>query len=789
VEEYQDKPNFLVYVAYLGVYVVALNTVYLILPNEQLRWYLVGLLVVAVMSGFILSARHYITIGIMLDIAGLAVFIYYAYRIYLGWMAFGTYMGEMLAVMLVLRCFKLFRHQDFLPPLVISLTLMVFSAIPSFSAEYVYSLVGFILMLGLALFMASIDEFARLPRRRARRSRWEYTYDFLEDYAPVPTSRRTPGQLLRFLSPAAGATVPAALVAFLISSAFYFTVDHSRTPGVESTFLTAFSDIGFETDPAREAAMLTGVGAGTYARHYTGFDTEFDIAQGRLIENSTSTQTVMEVESNLPSYWRGKCFDTYTGRGWVQSEYTASATWSLDPPAGRRAEYHGEIGRALNDAGIRADPQIYKDEIRQKYRLMTDLPGILFTAYQPMVITLPVPAVVIDDTFSIYSPHAADSMVAGQEYEVVSRKHAFGHGDYLSAYDYNPADLRNDDPEFYARYTQLPERGTLEDPDSGFNFTRVRAKAYEITAGLDTVYARVRALERFLESQYNFSLNPPSAVPPEKDAIDFFLFDWESRRGHCEYFSTALAVLCRSIGIPSRVVTGYTTGGYNLLKNAYIVQERHAHAWVEMFWPEIGWVEFDPTPLGWYQGIGEKAAGGWLVFHNTMENLYVYDPRGQFREKVFPACFRAIAWSRHFLRQRELDFYEFVEPAIISTEKEREGSLWLLAGAFSLLLTSFVLRRLLEPKRIRKEAVRVGGKCLLRVRRGLIGRGIDPDLLATETDCALKAASLSERWGTAVGDLVEAYQSARYSGRKVTGKDLAAVRRSCRTASRIPRLL
>lgn len=791
----QDKPNFFVYLGFLFVYGVALNTVYLILPNEHLRWYLLGLLTLAVMTGYILSARHYITIGILLDIIGLVVFIYYAWQIYEDQMAFGTYLGEMLSVMLVLRCFKLFRYQDFLPPLVISLTLMVFSAIPSFSADFVYNLLGFLLALGFAMFLGSVDEFARLPRRKSRSSTWRYTYDFLEEYSPVPVSKQSGRELLRFVGPALRASVPAVLVAFIISSAFYFTVDHTHTPGSESPILSAFGSMGFDSDPDQETALLTGGISSDRARYYTGFDTEFNIAQGRLIENSTSTETVMEVESNLPSYWRGKCFDTYTGRGWIQSDEITRATWSLDPPAARRTQYHGEIGPELESEGIHPDPDFYsdeaRDEIRQVYYLETVLPGIVFTAYQPYEISMPVPGVVIDETFSIYPPPSADSMVPGQQYEVVSRKH-FAQGDWLSAHDYDPHDLSMEDPAFVDRYTQLPERGTMENPDEGFNFQRVRAKAYEVTAGLDTVYAKVRALEQHIKSQYRYSLNPPSAVPAESDAVDYFLFDWETRRGHCEYFSSSMAVLCRSIGIPARVVTGYTTGNFNLLRNRYIVQERHAHAWVEIFWPDVGWVEFDPTPQIWYRGIGEKAASGWLLFHNAVENLYVYDPRGYFRDRIFPAVQRitnrVIRAGRYQLNQVELSFYEVADPVVSRTKSDREGPLYLLAGAFSVLLLSFVLRRILDKERFRRDALRIGSRCLGRIRRGLLRKGVHAENIATETDCAAQAYRLSGEWGEKVERAANEYQSIRYSGRRVTGKDLAELRRACRQAVRIPRL-
>jgi transglutaminase-like putative cysteine protease len=784
----QEKPNFLVYVAWLGVFALAINTVYLVLPNEHMKWYLLGILVVAVMTGFIASNRYYASLGLILDIAGLATFLYYAYRIFLDRGSFGTYLGEMLAVMLVLRCFKLFRQQDFVFPLIISLTLIVFSAIPSFSADFVYSLLGFLLLMGVAMFLGSVDEFARLPGRKTRHSQLRYTYDFLDDYTPIPVSQKTPRQVLKFLRPALMSTVPVVFFAWMISSGLYFTVDHSLTPGTENDILTAFGSNNFTSDEGQESALLTGVVPNGQAQHYTGFDTEFNIAQGRLLENSTSTEVVMEVESNLPSYWRGKCFDTYTGRGWEQGDGIPVALMTLRDPSGRNKLYHGEVSSQpnLRGTGIDLDPQIYRNEIRQTYYLMTDLPRIVFAAYQPTEISLPVPGVRIDDTFTLVPPESSDSMVAGQTYQVVSSKMDFSNGAYLDAYDYDALKFAQEEPDFVSRYTQLPERGSLDDPQAGFDFTRIRAKAFEITAGADTVYQRVDALMRFLESNYNYSLNPPAAVPDTSDAVDYFLFDWDQKRGHCEYFSSALAVLCRSIGIPSRVATGYSTGTYSLLKNRYIVQARNAHAWVEIFWPEIGWVEFDPTPQGWAQGIGERAAGGWLVFHNMVENLYVYDPIGEFRTKIFPAILRGANLTRTFILQRELDFFDSVQPLLTRFQENRDEPLWILVMAFAILLLSYVTRRMFNSEYDKNLALFIGRKSILRIRRILLNKGFKPELLSTEMDCALQAGKISPEWGDSVRMVVDEYQYAVYSGRRVGQSNVSTLKKAARLASRVP---
>jgi hypothetical protein len=783
-----DKPNFLVYLAYLGVFAVALNTVFLVLPNDQMKWYLMGFLVVAVMTGVVLNPKHYVTIGLVLDLAGLITFGYYAWVISKDPSTFGTFFGEMLSVMLVLRTFKLFRNHDFLLPLIISLTLIVFAAIPSFSAEFVYNLLAFLVFLGIALFLGSIDEFARLPRQYTNRSQWSYTYDFLEEYKPIPLSHKKPVQLLSFTKPALKAAIPAVFFSFLISSGTYFTVDHTMAAYGDDSFLQAFGGGGIEADSGRQADLLTGNRMGNAAQHYVGFDTEFNIAGGRIEENSTSTEIVMEVESNLPSYWRGKAFDVYTGRGWKQSENIKSASWKLDPPVGQHSLYHADIKQPeIVAAGITPDPDIASDEIRQIFYLSKNLPGIVFTAYQPLELSMPIPAVKIDDTFTLLAPTSADSMVAGSKYSVVSKKH-IAQSEILKAHDYKLDELKESEPDFVSRYTELPERGQTSGDDLSFDFSRVRAKAFEITAGDKTVYGKLESLMNWLETNYTYSLNPPAAVPGEKDAVDYFLFDWEHKRGHCEYFSSSLAVLCRSIGIPARVVTGYAPGIYNLIKNRYVVQERHAHAWVEIFWPDLGWVEFDATPHTWYQGIGDTVSGTWVTFHNAMQELYVYNPRGYFTNKVFPAMARLWGQAGYFMNQRELDLFDTLNPLVLWVKKSTGIADLLLAAAIGCLLAIFALRRRHDFAQIQKDVKTSGTRCFRKIGRQLTKRGVPPEVLATEEDYAEEAVKMSASWGIAVRQLVNIYQDVRYSGRKTGLSDLANIKRACRVASRAPRM-
>lgn len=103
-----------------------------------------------------------------------------------------------------------------------------------------------------------------------------------------------------------------------------------------------------------------------------------------------------------------------------------------------------------------------------------------------------------------------------------------------------------------------------------------------------------KALEAWFHSgRFTYTLEPPR-VPGGQEPIGVFLF--ETRRGHCEYFASAMTVMCQLAGIPARVVSGYCGGDYNPVGQFYIVRQKHAHSWVEVFLPGRDWTTFDPTP-------------------------------------------------------------------------------------------------------------------------------------------------------------------------------------------------
>jgi hypothetical protein len=122
---------------------------------------------------------------------------------------------------------------------------------------------------------------------------------------------------------------------------------------------------------------------------------------------------------------------------------------------------------------------------------------------------------------------------------------------------------------------------------------RVRLLALKLTKDKPTIYQKVNALNNYLKTTYPYDLNIPP-FPEKAETTDYFLF--EAKRGYCEHFATALAVMCRTLGIPTCLVTGYAPGTYNPFLSLYEIRSCDAHAWTEALIPGIGWLPFDPTP-------------------------------------------------------------------------------------------------------------------------------------------------------------------------------------------------
>src|SRR5262245_52895708 len=142
--------------------------------------------------------------------------------------------------------------------------------------------------------------------------------------------------------------------------------------------------------------------------------------------------------------------------------------------------------------------------------------------------------------------------------------------------------ISEDSEQLSARYLQLPRN---LDP-------RIAQLATQITSVGKSTVEKAALLESYLKRNYSYTLS--LTWKPGPQPLSTFLFD--AKAGHCEYFASAMAIMLRAAGIPTRLVNGFLMGEYNSIGNDYIVRESDAHSWVEVYVPGAGWIEFDPTP-------------------------------------------------------------------------------------------------------------------------------------------------------------------------------------------------
>ena len=121
---------------------------------------------------------------------------------------------------------------------------------------------------------------------------------------------------------------------------------------------------------------------------------------------------------------------------------------------------------------------------------------------------------------------------------------------------------------------------------------RIGELARSFAAGASSDLERARAIERHLRSDFGYTLQLPDRETA--DPLAYFLFT--RRKGHCEYFASAMAVMLRSLEIPARMATGFQSGVYNPVSDLWLVRASDAHSWVEAWIPGRGWTTFDPTP-------------------------------------------------------------------------------------------------------------------------------------------------------------------------------------------------
>ncbi|HSL30658.1 MAG TPA: transglutaminase domain-containing protein [Anaerolineales bacterium] len=260
-------------------------------------------------------------------------------------------------------------------------------------------------------------------------------------------------------------------------------------------------------------------------------------------------------------YWRSTIYDTYMGAGWVTS---ASFPQNVQPDT--------PLIPGLLDGYKSLHLDV--DMVAPEGKLFWS--GILFSADVPFRANWRV-----RPQTTLFADQA--TLLEADMFAAVSTATSYRAQSYIPFV--SAEELRAASTEYpeaiRGRYLNLP-RSVPE---------RVGELARELTQEHSNAYDKAKALEAYLRT-YPYDLDVP-APPEDQDVADYFLF--QLQKGYCDYYATAMVVLARASGLPARFVSGYASGSYDAANAQYVVRELHAHSWVEIYFPEIGWVEFEPT--------------------------------------------------------------------------------------------------------------------------------------------------------------------------------------------------
>lgn len=287
---------------------------------------------------------------------------------------------------------------------------------------------------------------------------------------------------------------------------------------------------------------------------------------------------VMTVRSPIVAFWRTETFDQWNGSSWTRT----------GGRSGRLVEGGRVVPSPEDLAAIDGEPST--QEFRIEARYATALPA----AASPVEVdTSDEIAQRADGT--LWSPGAP--LGQGATYRVESRQIPVDATSLQQGGDASTAAEDGDSTatDVLDQYAQPPD-----------TTARVTELAQQVTEGSTDDYDRIRALEAWMGAHTTYSIDAPLA-PRGVDVVDDFLF--VSKEGWCEQIASSLVVMARSVGVPARLATGFAPGEWDPVGGRFIVRERDAHAWAEVWFPDAGWVSFDPTANVPLAGADEATAG------------------------------------------------------------------------------------------------------------------------------------------------------------------------------------
>jgi transglutaminase-like putative cysteine protease len=474
---------------------------------------------------------------------------------------------------------------------------------------------------------------------------------------------------------------------------------------------------------------------------HTGFTTSVELGGQGIIKDDPRVafrvfMSTPKLGSSLGYYWRGATMDEYDGRAWKSNGITPR-------PFIKRPLYR--FNTTAEGPGEELTIELVPDAETPALFTTGDMKTLQFmprgsSGTDPMTL-------LTDDTGDLsYRPAQQTEFRYTIRTILNATRRLRGLGT-----DY-PPDVK--------RFTQLPAELN----------PRIVSLAKRLTDGKDPADA-VLSVEKYLGT-LDYSVEMTASG---NDPLSSFLFDVHS--GHCEYFATAMAVLLRVAGIPTRMVTGYYGGRWISNGGYYAIRQGDAHAWVEVYFPKNGWVTFDATPTSGREAVlsGFFAAAA----------LFVDGLRTQWRSNIVEYDLTSQIRGLQSLKSFASSLSERMSGRSKGTLLSRAGlGLYVALGLLPFVLIPAAWQRFRGRQRgpvlSRSESQVRAGQLFRDLSRRLARRGIvrRPSQTPRELVAETRARSMPE--ADVVAKVVDRYESTRYGGRPLEANDLAELRKEVR---------
>jgi transglutaminase-like putative cysteine protease len=666
----------------------------------------------------------------------IAYFVFWAADYFLLSRAFLPATVHLLLFLVVVRVFSLRRDRDYTTLAILAFLMVLVSAVLTVDSVFLFFFAGFMLTAVATFVLMEMRRSEQAAKFQARHSNDAHEHRHLA----FSLARTTPGLVLMIL---------------LGATAVFFVL------------------------PRRSTAYLGNYSFGSDLS--TGFSDR--VALGQIGQIQQSDAVVMHIQINgdksgqYALHWRGVGLANFDGRTWSNSreQYLLQRDGDGAFPVPRFSQ--GVFSQGVSSQGVApavAGRRLSAPTITPRlihYRVLLEPIGtnVFFLAPWARRVMGGYRALSVDAGGAIYD---LDSQRAINVYEADSDLARPSADQLRSAGDSLP--------QFVSAYLQLPS--ALD--------ARIPRLAAQISGSATNDFDKAAALEIYLKSHYAYTLQLLRS--PVADPLANFLF--VRKQGHCEYFASSMAVMLRTLHIPSRVVNGFRSDEFNDVTGTYIVRAKNAHSWVEAYFPGYGWITFDPTPGG-----DIATPEGWdraMLYLDAAQSFWrewviSYDSSHQYILGQAALSGTRTSWerSRTWARLRYEHLLAWARRGQRSAE--RTPTRWFVGtGASALLLLMLAnlgrIARIIRRKKLQAHPERSPDEAATmwyeRMARYLAQRGVKKT--AAQTAQEFVRVIEDKQLRTKVENFTDAYESARFGNSPDDAMRLPELYEEVETATR-----